>query len=117
MAGALVVIVLVGLNAIAFGTLGAALALKSGNASTAQGIFPLVFVILFLSSAFFPRELLLEPAQTIADWNPMSLIAEGLREPIVSGLTLDDTLKGLARHRNRRSGGDRAECRRASGRG
>jgi ABC-type multidrug transport system permease subunit len=95
-AGALVVIVLVGLNALAFGTLGAALALKSGNASTAQGIFPLVFVILFLSSAYFPRELLLEPSKTIADWNPMSLIAEGLRHPIVSGLTWDDTLKGLA---------------------
>jgi ABC-type multidrug transport system permease subunit len=94
-AGALVVIVLVGLNAVAFGTLGAALALKSGNASTAQGIFPLVFVILFLSSAYFPRELLLEPARTIADWNPMSLIAEGLRHPIVSGLTWGDTMKGL----------------------
>jgi ABC-2 type transport system permease protein len=95
-AGALVVILLVGLNAIAFGTLGAAIALKSGNASTAQGIFPLVFVILFLSSAYFPRELLLQPAKTIADWNPMSLIAEGLRHPIVSGLTWNDTLKGLA---------------------
>jgi ABC-2 type transport system permease protein len=94
-AGALVVIVLVGLNAIAFGTVGAAIALKSGNASTAQGIFPLVFVILFLSSAYFPRELLLEPSRTIADWNPMSLIAEGLRHPIVSGLTWDATLKGL----------------------
>jgi ABC-2 type transport system permease protein len=94
-AGALVVIVLVGLNALAFGTVGAALALKSGNASTAQGIFPLVFVILFLSSAYFPRELLLEPAKSIADWNPMSLIAEGLRHPIVSELTLDDTLKCL----------------------
>ena len=54
--GALVVLVLVGLNAIAWGTIGAAIALKSGSASVAQGIFPLVFVILFLSSAFFPRE-------------------------------------------------------------
>jgi ABC-2 type transport system permease protein len=95
-AGALVVIALVGLNALAFGMIGSALALGSGNASTAQGIFPLVFVILFLSSAYFPRELLLEPAKSIADWNPMSLIAEGLRHPIVSSLTLDDTLKGLA---------------------
>jgi ABC-2 type transport system permease protein len=94
-AGALVVILLVGLNAVAFGTIGAALALKSGNASTAQGIFPLVFVILFLSSAYFPRELLLEPAKTIADWNPMSMIAEGLRQPIVDGLTFQETLKGL----------------------
>jgi ABC-2 type transport system permease protein len=83
------------LNAVAFGLIGAALALKSGNASTAQGIFPLVFVILFLSSAYFPRELLLEPAKTIADWNPMSLIAEGLRHPIVEGLTWKATLKGL----------------------
>jgi ABC-2 type transport system permease protein len=95
-AGAVVVIVLVGLNALAFGAIGAAIALKSGNASTAQGIFPLVFVILFLSSAYFPRELLLQPSKTIADWNPMSLIAEGLRHPIVSGLNWEATLKGLA---------------------
>jgi ABC-2 type transport system permease protein len=52
-------------------------------------------VILFLSSAYFPRNLLLEPAKTIADWNPLSLIAESLRDPIVSGLTWDATLKGL----------------------
>ena len=52
-------IVLVALNALAWGTVGAALALKSGRASVAQGVFPLVFVILFLSSAFFPRGLLL----------------------------------------------------------
>jgi ABC-2 type transport system permease protein len=94
-AGAVVIVILVMLNAIAFGTVGAALALKSGNASTAQGIFPLVFVILFLSSAYFPRQLLLEPARTIADWNPMSLIAESLRDPVISGLTFQDTLKGL----------------------
>lgn len=94
-AGALVVIGLVALNALAWGTVGAAIALKSGRASVAQGVFPLVFVILFLSSAFFPRELLLEPAQTIADWNPMSLIAEGLRDPIISGLSFDSTMKGL----------------------
>jgi ABC-2 type transport system permease protein len=93
--GAAVVIVLIALNAIAFGTIGAAIALKSGNASTAQGIFPLVFVILFMSSAYFPRGLLLQPAQTIADWNPMSLIAEGLRHPIISGLSWEATLKGL----------------------
>jgi ABC-2 type transport system permease protein len=95
LAGAIIVIALVGLNALAFGTIGAAIALKSGNASTAQGIFPLVFVILFLSSAYFPRQLLLQPAKTIADWNPMSLIAEGLRHPIVSGLNWEATLKGL----------------------
>jgi ABC-2 type transport system permease protein len=95
-AGALVVVALVVLNAVAWGICGAALALKSGRASVAQSIFPIVFVILFLSSAFFPRGLLLEPAKTIADLNPMSLIAEGMREPVISGLALSSTLKGLA---------------------
>ena len=94
-AGALVVLALVVLNAMAFGMIGAAIALNSGSASVAQGIFPLVFVILFLSSAFFPMNLLMEPAKTIAEWNPMSLIADGLRDPIISNLTLDETLKGL----------------------
>jgi ABC-2 type transport system permease protein len=93
--GALVVIALVVLNACAWGTVGAALALKSGSASVAQGIFPIVFVILFLSSAFFPENLLLEPARSIASWNPMSLIADGLRGPVISGLSFDETLKGL----------------------
>jgi ABC-2 type transport system permease protein len=94
-AGALLVIVLVMLNATAFGTLGAALALKAKSASTAQGIFPLVFVILFLSSAFFPENLLLEPAKTIAEWNPLSLIADGIRDPIISDLSLQPTLEAL----------------------
>jgi ABC-2 type transport system permease protein len=93
--GALVVLALVALNAMAFGMVGAALALNSGSASVAQGIFPLVFVILFLSSAFFPEGLLKEPAQTIAQWNPMSLIADGLRDPIISNYTFSETLKGL----------------------
>jgi ABC-2 type transport system permease protein len=94
--GTIVILVLVGLNAIAWGTIGAAIALNTGNPSVAQGIFPIVFVILFLSSAFFPEGLLLEPAKTIAQWNPMSLIADGLRDPIISGWSFDETLKGLA---------------------
>jgi ABC-2 type transport system permease protein len=52
-------------------------------------------VILFLSSAFFPENLLLEPARTIAEWNPMSLIADGIRDPIISELSLGPVLEGL----------------------
>ena len=50
---------------------------------------------MFLSSAYFPQELLLEPAKTIADWNPMSLIADALRDPIISNVSFETTLKGL----------------------
>jgi ABC-2 type transport system permease protein len=87
-AGALIVLALMGLSAAAFGGLGAALALKAGRGSTVQGTFPVVFVILFLSSAFFPRQLMEEPAATVAAWNPLSLIATGIRHPIIDGVSL-----------------------------
>lgn len=95
-AGVLVVLVLLALSAMAFGGIGAAIALRSGRASVVQGIFPLVLVILFVSSAFFPRNLMKEPAQTVAAYNPLSLIVDGLREPVIHGLALGDVAKGLA---------------------
>lgn len=93
--GAALVMALCVLAASAFGAFGAALALRAGRASVVQGIFPLVFVILFLSSAFFPAALMLEPAGTVAEWNPLSFIADGLRDPIVSGISLEPVAKGL----------------------
>jgi ABC-2 type transport system permease protein len=95
-AGFLLVVVLSALGAGAFGALGAGLAFRAGSPSVVQGIFPLVFVIMFLSSAYFPRNLLLEPSRTIADWNPMSLVVEGIRDPIIYGLSWSALGKGLA---------------------
>jgi ABC-2 type transport system permease protein len=93
--GVLLILVLVPLAALAFGSVGTALALWAGRASVVQGVFPLVFVIVLMSSAFFPRDLLSEPASSIADYNPMSFIAEGVRDPIISGITAGETAKGL----------------------
>jgi ABC-2 type transport system permease protein len=52
-------------------------------------------VILFLSTAFFPQDLLLQPADTIARLNPLSLIADGIRGPIIGDLALADVGKAL----------------------
>jgi ABC-2 type transport system permease protein len=93
--GAVVVLVLCCLAAAAFAGLASALAIGAGKASVVQGIFPLVFVILFLSSAFFPKDLLLEPARTIAILNPLSLIADGLRGPVIGDVRLADIGKAL----------------------
>jgi ABC-2 type transport system permease protein len=93
--GVLLVIALVTASAVAFGGLGAAIALRTGKASVVQGLFPLVFVILFLSSAFFPANLILEPAKAIATVNPVSLIAEGVRDPVISSLTTSALAKAL----------------------
>ena len=52
-------------------------------------------MILFLSSAFFPYELMQEPASTIAEYNPVSFIVEGVRDPVISTLTGEDALKAF----------------------
>jgi ABC-2 type transport system permease protein len=79
-----------------FGAIGVLIALRSRSASTVQGIFPLVFVVLFISSAFFPLELLSSPADVIARYNPLSFIAEGMRQPIAFSNALGPVLEGLA---------------------
>jgi ABC-2 type transport system permease protein len=94
--GALLAIALITASALAIGGIGAAIALRSGSASVVQGLFPLVLVVLFLSSAFFPQELMIEPAKTIAEYNPLSFIVEGVREPIISGIDATHTLEAVA---------------------
>jgi len=94
-AGALLMIVLVTFSAVAFGGIGSAIALKSGKASVVQGLFPLVFVILFLSSAFFPEALLQEPARSIAAWNPLSFVVEAARDPVISAFSADLLVEGF----------------------
>jgi ABC-2 type transport system permease protein len=78
-----------------FGALGVLIALRSRSASTVQGIFPLVFVVLFISSAFFPLDLLSSPADVVAQYNPLSFIAEGMREPIAFSNAAGPMLEGL----------------------
>ena len=95
-AGALLATALITASALAVGGIGAAIALRSGSASVVQGLFPLVLVVLFLSSAFFPQSLMIEPAKTIAEYNPLSFIVEGVREPIISGIDASATLQAVA---------------------
>ncbi|HEX7293582.1 MAG TPA: ABC transporter permease [Solirubrobacterales bacterium] len=90
--GALIAIVLVTATAMAVGGLGAAIALRTGSASVVQGLFPLVLVVLFLSTAFFPESLMIEPAKTIAAYNPLSFIVEGIRNPIIAEVDASDLL-------------------------
>src|SRR5215211_2330742 len=93
--GALLMILFVVLSGVAFGGIGAAVALRTGRASVVQGLFPLVFVILFLSSAFFPENLMLAPAASVAEYNPLSFIVEGIRDPVISSLSLQAFAKAL----------------------
>ena len=79
-----------------FSAVGVLIALRARSASVVQGIFPLVFVVLFISTAFFPADLLSSPADVIAAYNPLSYIADGLRQPIAFSNELVPLLEGLA---------------------
>jgi ABC-2 type transport system permease protein len=94
--GVLLAILLVTGCATAVGGIAASIALRSGSASVVQGLFPLIFVILFLSSAFFPRNLMLEPAASVAEWNPFSFITEAIRDPVISAFSAEAFAEGVA---------------------
>jgi ABC-2 type transport system permease protein len=94
--GILLVVLIGAIAGTGFAALGVLIALRARNASTVQGIFPLVFVVLFVSSAFFPRALLEAPADWLADFNPLSYVADGMRDPIISGISAGPVLEGLA---------------------
>jgi ABC-2 type transport system permease protein len=84
--GILAVLVLAQLIALAFASLGALVGLRSGSGEAVQGFFPLFFVLLFLSSMYLPRPLIEQDwFRTIATYNPVSYLIEGVRSFIVIG--------------------------------
>ncbi len=85
--GALVMVLSGALIAMSIGGFMTAMALKTGSSEAVQGAFPLVFISLFFSSAFFPRESMTGAYKTIADYNPLSYLVEGLRVLTLNGLT------------------------------
>jgi ABC-2 type transport system permease protein len=91
----LIILTLAALCSASIGALAVALSLRA-QAQWVQGMFPLVFVVIFLSSAFFPLALLTGPAQSIATYNPISYIANGMREPIIDSIKLSVTLEAFA---------------------
>jgi ABC-2 type transport system permease protein len=84
--GALVLLALSILIAFAFASLGGLLALRFGTGEAVQGIFPLLFVTLFLSSSSLPRNLIKASwFRDIATYNPISYLLEGLRSLVIKG--------------------------------
>jgi len=84
--GVLVLLALALVIAFAFASLGGLLALRFGSGEAVQGIFPLLFVTLFLSSSTLPRNLIkAEWFREVATYNPVSYLLEGLRSLVIQG--------------------------------
>jgi ABC-2 type transport system permease protein len=95
--GAAVLLALGALTAVAFGALGCAAALRTGSGEAVQGLFPLFFVFIFLSSSNLPRNLLKTGwFHTVATWNPISYLVEGFRSLYIYGWDATALWRGFA---------------------
>jgi ABC-2 type transport system permease protein len=84
--GAFVLLGLAGLIALGFGALGAMMALRTGSGEAIQGLFPVLFVFLFISSMNLPRNLIeIDWFRIAATLNPVSYLLEGVRSLIIEG--------------------------------
>lgn len=89
--GAVLVLMLVSaLLGMGIGGFGVTLGIRTGSAEAVQGAFPLIFVLMFTSSAFFPRELMTGWYHAVATYNPISWILEALRDLLSLGWSWTD---------------------------
>jgi ABC-2 type transport system permease protein len=92
-----VLFLLAALVAVAFGSLGMTIALRTGSSDGVQGMFPLFFVLFFLSSMNMPRNLIESDwFRWIATVNPVSYLIEGLRSLAIWGWDPEALALGFA---------------------
>ena len=72
--------------AIGFGSIGVAAALRTGNGEAVQGLFPILFILLFISSTFLPLDLIpIDWFRWIATVNPITYLVNAVRSLIITG--------------------------------
>jgi ABC-2 type transport system permease protein len=85
-AGVLVIVALSVTITVAFGTIGLFAALRFGSGEAVQGLFPVFFVFLFLSSSSLPLDLLTTDwFHAVATINPVSYLLEAFRSLLIEG--------------------------------
>jgi ABC-2 type transport system permease protein len=95
--GVAVLLVFAAMIALAFGSLGAWVALRTGSTESVQSLFPVFFVFLFISSMNIPRNLIgttwFRYAATV---NPVSYLLECVRSLIITGWNGEALALGFA---------------------
>jgi ABC-2 type transport system permease protein len=84
--GAAVLLLLETVIALGFAAMGTWAALRSGSTEAVQGLFPVFFVFLFISSMNIPRDLIeTEWFRWAATANPVSYLIESVRALVIEG--------------------------------
>jgi ABC-2 type transport system permease protein len=93
---AVLVLMVVGLFlALAVGGFAAAIGLRTGSQEAVQNTFPLLFVLVFFSSAFFPTALMAGWYQWVAERNPITWMIDSARDLIIYGFDLRDAVQAV----------------------
>lgn len=93
--GFLVLVVYAMLLALFVGGFAAMLALRTGSAEAVQNFFPVTFILLFISSAFFPTGLMGGVYRTIAENNPVTWMIDGARHQVITGFDAGQGLTAI----------------------
>lgn len=93
--GIVVMIISGGLIALGISSVMSAVAIRTGSAEAVQGAFPLLFVLLFFSSVFFPRQTMHGMYKTIANVNPISYLVEGIRSLVLDGFSVTAIVQAI----------------------
>ena len=93
--GVLVMMGLMMIMAIGVGGYGAALGLRTGSAEAVGNSFPLIFIMLFVSSAFFPVETMSGVYRGVAELNPITYVVDASRHQVLVGFDLSEALVGF----------------------
>ena len=96
-AGGALMIILLGMTVtVAFGTIGLFIALRTGTGEAVQGLFPVFFVFLFLSSMALPLELIqTDWYRAIATANPVSYLLQAFRSLLIEGWEIGELALGF----------------------
>ena len=80
----------------AIGSFALTVAIRTGSVEAVNGFFPILFVALFLSSAFFPPQLAGGWFEAVAKVNPMTWMIDPARSLVISEFSVSDALQAMA---------------------
>lgn len=95
LAGAVVLPVAAALLSLAIGGFACAMAIKTGSVEAVQGAFPLLFISLFVSSAFFPTALMKGWYKAVATHNPLTGMINGMRHQVLIGFDATEAARAI----------------------
>ena len=72
-----------------------AIALKTGNPAAVNTSFMIFFPVVFLTPLFVPLELMTGWLETVASYNPVTYLLQGMRSLVTEGWVLEDIIASL----------------------